>query len=378
MIQPTKQVPLVAPSDGRGVVRGNPTAESRLDPLTGNWTIFSPQRTGRPDEFVDSDVRADSKLECPFCPGNEEATPDPVWSGRISTEDSGFEISQPGQEISNADWSVRVVPNKFPAVNEIETASPKRVDANLFQRSGIGGGHEVIIESRQHVESLTELDLAELSLVFLAYRDRLQYWRSMSGISYLSVFKNVGGRAGASLSHSHSQLIATNRLPAQIKDSIDLMSRHRAATGCCLMCDLVRGELKSKQRIIWADNALVAFCPFASHLPMQVRVTTQEHEDCFENLDNCQLESISRLVGRVVSWLEKLRPGTAYNYCLHTRPPAMDDTHESFHWWIDIFPRMTQVAGFEWSSQCMINPILPEDSASKLGACARAEDPRYL
>jgi UDPglucose--hexose-1-phosphate uridylyltransferase len=180
------------------------------------------------------------------------------------------------------------------------------------------------------------------------------------------------------LSHSHSQLIATNRLPAQIKDSIDLMSRHRAATGCCLMCDLVRGELKSKQRIIWADNALVAFCPFASHLPMQVRVTTQEHEDCFENLDNCQLESISRLVGRVVSWLEKLRPGTAYNYCLHTRPPAMDDTHESFHWWIDIFPRMTQVAGFEWSSQCMINPILPEDSASKLGACARAEDPRYL
>ncbi|MEE2935958.1 MAG: DUF4921 family protein [Planctomycetota bacterium] len=378
MIQPTKQVPLVSPNDGRGVVRGNPTAESRLDPLTGNWTIFSPQRTGRPDEFVDSDVRADSKLECPFCPGNEQATPDAVWSGRISPQDSGFEISQPGQEFANSNWSVRVVPNKFPAVNEIETASPKRVDANLFQRSGIGGGHEVIIESRQHVESLTELDLAELSLVFFAYRDRLQFWRSISGISYLSVFKNVGGRAGASLSHSHSQLIATNRLPAQVKDSIDLMRRHRAATGCCLMCDLVRGELKSKQRVIWADNALVAFCPFASHLPMQVRVTTQDHEDCFENLDNCRLESISRLVGRVVSWLEKLRPGTAYNYCLHTRPPTMDETHESFHWWIDIFPRMTQVAGFEWSSQCMINPILPEDSASKLGACARAEDPRYL
>ena len=111
---------------------------------------------------------------------------------------------------------------------------------------------------------------------------------------------------------------------------------------------------------------------------MLVRVTTLDHEGCFENLDDGQLESVSRLVGRVVSWLEKLRPGTAYNYCLQTRPPAMDDTHDSFHWWIDIFPRMTQVAGFEWSSQCMINPILPEDSASKLCACARAEDPRNL
>jgi UDPglucose--hexose-1-phosphate uridylyltransferase len=234
----------------------------------------------------------------------------------------------------------------------------------------------VIIESRHHVQSLTELDLAELQLVFRAYRDRIRYWRNVPGVSYISAFKNVGGKAGASLSHTHSQLIATDRMPVAVSTSLERMARHRATTGCCLSCDLIRGELKYKKRVVWQDRSLIAFCPFASQLPMMVRVTTLQHHACFEDLDEDCLESVARLVGRVISWLERLRPGTAYNFCLHTRPPGMSDPHDSYHWWIDIFPRMTQVAGFEWSSQCMINPIFPEDSAKRLRACARAEDPR--
>jgi len=379
MIETTKRVPLVEPNRRQQQSDGDSTAESRLDPLTGNWTIFSPQRTGRPEEFVEDTGKVKTDVTCPFCPGNEASTPEPVWIGRISGEDSSLDILKSmASEASETDWSVRVVPNKFPAVDEIDVGKPTHSDSELFQCRRIGGGHEVVIESRQHVQSLTDLDLAELNLVFRAYRDRLRHWKTVPGISYVSAFKNVGGKAGASLSHSHSQLIATNSLPVAIQTSLDRMVRHRAATGCCLLCDLIRGEVKQKQRVVWHDDQLVALCPFASHLPMMVRVTTLEHQGCFEELNDDTLESVSRLVGRVVSWLERLRPGTAYNFCLHTRPPAMEDSHDSFHWWIDIFPRMTQVAGFEWSSRCMINPVLPEASASKLRACARSEDPRSL
>ncbi len=377
MFETAKRHPSAEPSEKQEGVQSGTAAESRLDPVTGSWTIFSPQRTGRPDEFVEGGSQIAPNIDCPFCPGNEDSTPDAVWIGRISSEDSSLDILESAPV--DSDWSVRVVPNKFPAVDGIEVREgAKRSGVELFQRRGIGGGHEVIIESRHHVQSLTDLDLAELNLVFRAYRDRLRYWRSVAGISYLSAFKNVGAKAGASLSHSHSQLIATDRVPSMVSHSINLMTRHRATTGCCLMCDLIRGEIKQHQRIVWRDQSLVALCPFASHLPMLVRVTTLEHEGCFENLDDERLESVSRLVGKVVSWLERLLPNTAYNFCLQTRPPAMKDSHDAFHWWIDIFPRMTQVAGFEWSSQCMINPVPPEDSAAKLRACARSEDPRRL
>jgi len=173
-------------------------------------------------------------------------------------------------------------------------------------------------------------------------------------------------------------LIATDRMPNAVAHSTERLVRHHATSGCCLFCDLVRGEVKAKQRIVWQDDSLIAFCPFASHLPMLIRVSTKDHQPRFEDLGEKSLDSVSRLLQRAVSWLEKVRPGTAYNYCLHTQPPGMQDADDSFHWWIDIFPRMTQVAGFEWSCQCMINPVLPEDAAAKLRQCVRAEDPRRL
>jgi UDPglucose--hexose-1-phosphate uridylyltransferase len=275
---------------------------------------------------------------------------------------------------------VRVVPNKFPAVAAVGSHDPAqaRRDHPLFQRRPVTGGHEVIIESRSHVESFSQLDVSEIQLVFAAFRDRIKHWRNVPGIAYITAFKNAGARAGASLRHTHSQLIATDRIPAAVQRVVDRMQHHRAASGCCLHCDLVRGELKARQRIVWRDELLVAYCPFASHLPLLLRITSLNHQACFEDLDDRTIEATARLAGRVVSWLEKIRPGIAYNVCLHTMPPGAAESHESFHWSLEIFPRITQIAGFEWGSQCMINPILPELAAAKYRACARAEDPRVM
>lgn len=369
------------------------SAHARLDIIRNSWTIFATGRDARPQEFIESEPIANGNLACPFCSGNEDQTPQPTWVGRIArTNESKFQIkTQPGAtESRDGKWNVRVVPNKYPAVEPCVSTSNapavktsqtaggpfRSAGSSLFQRAPVVGGHEVVIESRRHTRSLTDISAIEAELVFLAYRDRLLHFRSLPGVNYTCAFKNVGQRAGASLAHSHSQILATNLVPPEVERSCIRMQRHRASTGCCLMCDLVREEFRQKERIIASDELTVAYCPFASRLPMKVRVTTKQHQACFEDLDDESLRAVSRMVYRVIGWLEKLQPGASYNYCLSTQPSGIKDGSDAFHWSIDIFPRITQVAGFEWAGGSMINPVLPEVAARQYRYRAMAEDPR--
>lgn len=405
------------------------STESRFDALQDGWTIFAPKRSERPEQLSEVAEVTESGLDCPFCAGKEAETPQPTWVGSVDPNSpNGLRIDQQPQEHRESsadgtfkdvgstnrwvdDWSVRVVPNKFPAVESVSSfqdrqdqdrlnrsilsgqsgfAVPSLMSSeerpakhqrqsnhSLFQRAQICGGHEVVIESREHATSFTDLSLLQAELVFLAYRDRLIYYRNQPAVDYVSIFKNNGHRAGASLSHSHSQIVATNQIPYSIERSVFKRRRHRAATGSCLMCDLVREERKVRERIVARDDLTIAFCPFASPLPMMVRVTTLQHQACFEDLDDESIRSVSRMTYRVISWLEKIRPGVAYNYCLHTKPAGIDDASDAFHWSIDIFPRISQIAGFECSSGCMINPVLPEVAAQQYRRQAASEDPRF-
>ncbi len=342
-------------------------AESRHDPITGRWTIFAPHRAGRPDDFRGHQpVVAPAMLDCPFCRGNESETPEPVWVGRVAEQNG------------DADWSVRVVPNKFPAVAPVampEVGGPV-TRGSLFQSRPIAGGHEVIIESPHHAQSLTQLSLDEVELVFAAYQDRIRHWRSVSGIRYISVFKNVGRDAGASLQHSHGQLIATDALPSEVGQICERMERYRAMSGCCLHCELIRAELKENRRVIAQNDTTVAFCPFASAMPYLVQITTQAHHDRYEDLSPELIREVARMTRRVLGWLEQMEPGVAYNYLLHTLPPRSHRDGDAHHWSLEIFPRITQIAGFEFGSHCMINPVLPEVAAERYRHYALAEDPR--
>ena len=168
-------------------------------------------------------------------------------------------------------------------------------------------------------------------------------------------------------------------MPPAVSSSIERMNRHRARDGCCLQCDLIRAELKAKQRVVWRDDSLVAFCPFASRLPMLIRITTLEHQACYEDLDDQAIESVSRLGGPGCFMAREVSSGHRLQLLsAHPATRRRRTNPDSFHWSIEIFPRMTQIAGFEWSSQCMINPVLPEVAAAKYRACALAEDPRVM
>ncbi len=365
--------------------------ESRYDPITGNWTIFAPHREQRPDEFQSRPQQDPPiKVDCPFCAGAEANTPPALWVGKIADAQRGPAASGEsapliyrGHSVSELpvdDWTVRVVPNRFPAIAPVglRVSDQASRESKLFPRRVVTGGHEVIIEAPRHVRSITELDLAEVSLLFTAYRDRIAHWHNTEGVAFISVFKNVGGDAGASLKHSHSQLVASDIIPPHVRMIADRLANYRAKTGCCLQCDLIRGEIKEASRVISKSDSLVAYCPFASAMPMTVRVTSIEHLDRFDLLDDQKITAVSRMVSRVISWLEKLQPDTPYNMLVHTRPAGIKTGSDAFHWSIDIFPRLTRIAGFEFSTETKINPVMPEAAAKSYRDCAAAEDPRLV
>jgi UDPglucose--hexose-1-phosphate uridylyltransferase len=376
---------------------------SRMDVITGRWTLFANHRGERPNDFVFTATPKMTQEGCPFCKGNEASTPEPVLI--LPRDDSG--VTGEG-----TDWGIRVVPNKYPAVGArscessgpigTSTASPAAKhsrdpiwqsypnqagysrsaerqptpppDTALFPVRGITGGHEVFIESPEHFTSFADLDLGQVANLLRVYQARLGHWAEQPSIRYVSLFKNAGPSAGASLLHPHSQLIAVTEMPQAIRVTIDRMRRYHARTGCCLQCDVVRAELRSRRRLIAVTDRLVAYCPFASYLPMLVRITTRQHAERFEDLGDDDIDDLARLIRRSIGWLNSLYPDVAYNFLIHTRPPQAA-AQQGFHWSFELFPRLTQIAGFEWSCDTVINPLLPEDAATRLRAVAVRENP---
>ncbi|MEO9594447.1 galactose-1-phosphate uridylyltransferase [Rhodopirellula bahusiensis] len=358
------------------------TGRSRQDPISGSWTIFAPGRARRPDQFKSHRPKPDVSMDCPFCHGNEHLTPASVWSAKLSEDEEVVPQS--------ADWTVRVVPNLFPAIKpeskvKQETANDEgekesrlsRLAESLFVEEVASGGHEVIIEAARHTRSLSELNLAEIALAFSAYAARMRHWRKQPGIQFISLFKNVGRDAGASLHHSHSQLIASNHLPHSVREVNRRMRLHFARHGRCLQCDVLQAELERKERIIHQSDSLVAYCPHASRFPFLIRITSKTHVGCFEDLSVSMNEEVARLVLRCVRWLEAIIPGVAYNMMLHTAPVGVLNDGETHHWSLELAPRIGRLAGYELSSGGMINTVFPEAAAEEFRHQARRSDPRH-
>jgi UDPglucose--hexose-1-phosphate uridylyltransferase len=345
------------------------TSEMRHDWLADRWVIIAPQRTERPNDFVRRQTIVNDDQHCPFCFGHEDCTPEAVASYQSAR--------------GNGKWKVRVVPNKFPAVN----ASMKSLDSasamiangtaqypnadnngdaiDLFRRRELKGGHEVIVESPLHLQSISQLDRETTRLVFTAYRDRLRYWLEDRRLTYAVVFKNVGQDAGASLSHTHSQLIATDLLPTDIQRTVQRMKLFFSKESTCLLCRMAEDELEQKLRVVEQTPEFLAFCPFASRLPSLITIIPKVHQSEFELLDDSQLEQLSWLTHRLVRRIERCYPDAAYNFIIHTAPSCQKRS-DSFHWRLELFPRITKVAGFEWGSDCYINPLAPESAAAAL------------
>jgi UDPglucose--hexose-1-phosphate uridylyltransferase len=330
--------------------------EYRKDPLSDGWVVIAAERNGRPDEFRDLPSQR-SAGPCPFCHGNEPATP-----GEICKYPPN----------SGEQWKVRVVPNKFPAVVRCDGLSSavvnktfKNGSPRLFTSVLGHGGHEVIIESPQHAISLTDLDDESLRLTFLAYRDRMRSLASEGPWNYVQIFKNAGAAAGSSIEHAHSQVVGLPAVPVRVADELTHSRDFLTATRRRLFETMLEEELAQGTRIVAETVDFVALCPYASRFAYETWILPRQTLPRFETSSEALAVALGRFTATVIGKLERKLNRPAYNYLLHSAPfDGTADDH--YHWHMEIFPRVTKPAGFEWGTGYYINPVAPEQAAEVL------------
>ncbi|MBI1796494.1 MAG: galactose-1-phosphate uridylyltransferase [Candidatus Eisenbacteria bacterium] len=329
--------------------------ELRKDPVVGRWVIISTERSRRPTNFT-AGSHTKSGGFCPFCPGNEDKTPPEVYAIRPE----GGVANGPG-------WSVRVVPNKFPAL-QIEGGLDRRGEG-LYDRMNGVGAHEVIIESPDHDAELADLPAEHIRDVLLAYRERMLDLNGDRRLRYVLIFKNHGAAAGATLEHTHSQLIATPIIPRVLQEELEGSRRYFELKERCVFCDVVHQETEdgNGRRVVGMTDGFVALEPFAPRFPFETWILPRRHDAAFHSTDDPANEYLE-LAGLLRDTLRRLNQALdrpPYNFVLHTSPVSDGDL-EYFHWHIEIMPHLTNVAGFEMGSGFHINPTPPEDAAQYL------------
>ena len=339
--------------------------EYRQDPLTGRMVIVAEARAARPHQFDISDKPF--RDICPFCEGNESLTPceTAVFRRADSKPDS------PG-------WRVRVVPNKYPAVVPGDGPTVP-LDHAFFHTGGTADGigvHEVIIDTPRHVLSITELTPVEIEEMFAMYRLRLQTLRTDSRWAYVQIFKNVGAAAGASLPHSHSQLVAIPFLPPSLLQVLHRAEAHTRQFQRCFWCERLKNEIQTGERIVEESEHFVVLCPFVSRFAGEVEIYPKAHESGFNQQNTSLLGELAELFLRTIMRLERavfwIKNSLAYNIVLNTEPFQYNregicvDFSSSFHWHFSILPSLARAAGFEWGTGLHINPLSPEQAARRL------------
>jgi UDPglucose--hexose-1-phosphate uridylyltransferase len=229
--------------------------------------------------------------------------------------------------------------------------------------------HEVIIESPDHVISLSALSEDQVRLVLHAYQDRLRQLGTDRRLAYAQIFKNSGAAAGASLEHAHSQLIATPVVPTQVQNELAKSRAYFEQHGRCVFCAMLDEEQRVRTRIVSESPNFIAFCPFASQFPYEVWLLPRRHQSHFESSETGELGEFARLVRDVVGRIECVLSRPAFNYLIHTSPFDTSSL-EHYHWHLEFSPRLIKTAGFEWGAGDYINTVSPETAARALRAGA--------
>lgn len=325
--------------------------ELRKDPVVGRWVIISAERGKRPTDW---EVEPLKKVEgfCPFCPGNEDKTPPEIHAIR----------QHPGS--GNAEgWHIRVVSNKFPAL-KIEGELYRRGEGLYDLMNGIGA-HEVIIETPDHTKAFAEYEEPHIEKILQIFRDRILDLKQDVRFKYILVFKNNGVAAGASLEHSHSQLIATPILPKRVSEELEGAQKHFELKERCIYCDIIRQELSSARRVIYQTEQFVALAPFAARFPYETWILPKHHISHYEQMDAGLYGDLAHILKEILTRIGRALDEPPYNFVIHTYPVQEPDAVE-YHWHLEIIPKLTKIAGFEWGSGFYINPVPPEAAAAHI------------
>jgi len=325
--------------------------ELRKDPITGRWVIIATDRAKRPSDFIRQPVPPARQGVCPFDYGNERKTPPEVLAYRNS---GGRD--EPG-------WRVRVVPNKFPVLG-IEGELSRQGEGMYDKMNGIGA-HEIIIETPDHSATLGDMPERQIEEVLGAYRDRINDLKRDTRFRYIVLFRNHGEAAGATLEHPHSQLIALPILPKRVMEEVDAAREFYTNKERCIFCDIVHQESAAGVRLVAETERFAVIEPYAPRFPFETWILPKRHASHFESSDGPSLQNLAWVLRSTMRKIDKVLERPAYNFIVHSAP-VQEGPLAYYHWHIEIIPKLTKVAGFEWGTGFYINPTSPEDAASFL------------
>lgn len=326
--------------------------ELRKDPIIDRWVIISTERGKRP-VFFSEEEEPQKSVMCPLCSGNESMTPPEVYAVRA-------DHSPP----NSPNWTLRVIPNKFPALR-IE-GGLKKEGIGLYDRMNGIGAHEVVVETPLHGQTLSNMDVQDIQNVFTAYKERVLDLTKDKRFRFIIVFKNHGSIAGASLDHSHSQLIALPIVPKRLVEEINGGLNYYRYKDRCVFCDIIAQEKDEEVRVIYENAKFIALSPFASRFPFETWILPKAHEPCFVfQKDDDSYFSLAEALSVVLRKHNKVLNSPPYNYMIHTTPLGNGDIAH-YHWHLEIIPRLTKMAGFEWGTGFYINPTPPEEATQYL------------
>ncbi|HWQ21929.1 MAG TPA: galactose-1-phosphate uridylyltransferase [Clostridia bacterium] len=327
--------------------------ELRKDPVIGRWVIIATERALRPSNFrTDKEEHLTDLSQCPFEPGNEASTPPEILSYRRSDS----RPNEPG-------WWVRVIPNKFPALR-IEGTMDKHGDGMYDMMNGIGA-HEIVIETPNHDEEMAEMPEAQVKEVLWAWRDRIVDLARDRRFKYVMVFKNKGALAGASLQHPHSQIIALPIVPLRVQEELTGAAQYYEYKDRCVFCDIIQQELSDRKRIVEDSERFIAVVPFAQRFPFETWILPKQHESDYSRATRTDFLELAGLLKRTLQRLSRALDDPPFNLVLHMAPLNTEGL-PYYHWHLEIMPRVTRTAGFEWGTGFYINPTKPEETAQFL------------
>jgi len=334
--------------------------EIRRDYLLNRWVVIATERSRRPSDLKKEKVQTKTG-SCPMCPGNESMTPPAVMVYLKSAE--GVKKTRDSDGERHRNWLVRCIPNLYPAFSPPEGRISQ---GEILKRSDCAiavGHHEVLIESPKHDGHPADSSTSQLTLVVDAYVERLRELARKPYVKYISIFRNHGLEAGASLSHAHSQIIATPMVPRIIREEIGSSKEFWNKNRRCIFCDIIEKEADGP-RFVLENSKFTVFTPYASIYPIEFWIVPRKHETTPLRLSRDERRTLAATMKTCLGALKTLVSDPPYNYGFHLA--LNDEAREYYHWHIEVYPKLATWAGFELSTGMYINTVTPESAAASL------------
>lgn len=321
----------------------------RQNIITGDWVVIAPERAKRPQDFViPRGVKVADKKKCPFCVGSE---------GYKSNERIGKAATE----------NIYVIENRYPAFIDDESKSSQRsfyLEHSFYRARPSLGDHEVVV-AKDHDHSLFTLPKSTLVEMLEVIRERYIWMKDHEKVASIMPIYNQGVEAGASIEHPHAQIFASGIVANTVGKEMVGADRYFGINGVCVYCDMVKHEVGQKSRVVAENRNFIAFAFFAARFPFETWIVPKKHESQFEETTQTNMVDLASILSDVTKQLGQVLNQPPLNFFIHTLP-TIHESSASYHWHLEIVPRVANYGGFELGSEVVINVMAPEVAAAYL------------